>query len=96
MCLCVFVLQVELYEDFARSGAKRGVDDVVSSISEEQKESKKANTQGASHIFQVSCSHTPFAAHIFHVNCSHMPLASHLSGKLLTCTFSLSLSYHIF
>ncbi|KAL8593219.1 hypothetical protein ACOMHN_009874 [Nucella lapillus] len=46
-------LQVELYEDFARSRAKRGVDDVVSSISEDQKESKKANVQGASHIFQA-------------------------------------------
>ena len=48
-----FHFQVELYEDFARSRAKKGVDDVVSSISEEQKESKKASTQGASHIFQV-------------------------------------------
>lgn len=46
-------LQVELYEDFARSRAKRGVDDVVSSISEEQKDNKKANVQGASHIFQA-------------------------------------------
>ena len=87
-----FVLQVELYEDFARSRAKRGVDDVVSSISEEQKESKKANTQGASHIFQVSYSHTPFASHIFQVNCSHMPLASRLPGKLLTYSFSLTSS----
>nr|KAG5710390.1 hypothetical protein BaRGS_022208 [Batillaria attramentaria] len=45
-------LQVELYEDFARSRAKRGVDDVVSSIADDQKE-KKSSPQGASHIFQA-------------------------------------------
>jgi hypothetical protein len=47
-------LQIELYEDFARSRAKRDVDDVVSSISDEQaKDSKKSTVQSATHIFQV-------------------------------------------
>ncbi|XP_025098082.1 TATA-binding protein-associated factor 172-like isoform X2 [Pomacea canaliculata] len=45
-------LQVELYEDFAKSRAKRSVDDVVTSISDEQKE-KKATSQGTTHIFQA-------------------------------------------
>lgn len=43
---------MELYEDFAKSRAKRSVDDVVTSISDEQKE-KKATSQGTTHIFQV-------------------------------------------
>lgn len=47
-------LQIELYEDFARSRAKRDVDDVVTSFSDEQaKDSKKASSQTATHIFQA-------------------------------------------
>ena len=41
--------QRELYEDFARSRAKQGVDDTLSEDGTE----KKTNTQATTHIFQV-------------------------------------------
>ncbi|XP_012935979.1 TATA-binding protein-associated factor 172 [Aplysia californica] len=44
-------LQVELYEDFAKSRAKRNVDETVSG-GDEGKE-KKASNQGTTHIFQA-------------------------------------------
>ncbi|XP_060070663.1 TATA-binding protein-associated factor 172-like isoform X2 [Ylistrum balloti] len=45
-------LQVELYEDFAKSQAKKGVEDMVTSLKSESPE-KKVPTKGSTHVFQA-------------------------------------------
>ncbi|XP_069123766.1 TATA-binding protein-associated factor 172-like [Argopecten irradians] len=45
-------LQVELYEDFAKSQAKKGVEDMVTSLKVESPE-KKVPSRGSTHVFQA-------------------------------------------
>lgn len=44
-------LQVQLYEDFAKSRAKVGVEDTISTASQEEEEKPKLKATG--HVFQV-------------------------------------------
>ena len=47
-----FVLQVQLYEDFAKSQVKKGLEETVSHIDEENKNEKASKDNP--HVFQVS------------------------------------------
>ena len=47
----VFVLQVQLYEDFAKSQVKKGLEETVSRINEENKNEKASKDN--LHVFQV-------------------------------------------
>ena len=51
MTLCVPCLQVQLYEDFAKSRAKVGVEATISMASQEEEEKPKLKATG--HVFQV-------------------------------------------
>ena len=46
------MLQVQLYEDFAKSQVKKGLEESVSHIDDDEKEEKR--TKDTPHIFQVS------------------------------------------
>lgn len=48
-----FPLKMELYEDFARSRAKQGIDDTVTGFSGEADTEKPVKAQDKTHIFQV-------------------------------------------
>jgi len=50
---CFYLIQVQLYEDFARSRAKKGVEDTVSHLGVEETKEKKVSNQGTTHVFQV-------------------------------------------
>jgi hypothetical protein len=52
-CLTVYVfsLQTQLYEDFAKSRAKQGVEDSVTLL--ESSDNKERKNAGATHVFQV-------------------------------------------
>lgn len=50
VCVCVHV-QVQLYEDFAKSRAKVNVDDVLSTATQEDEDKPKLKATG--HVFQV-------------------------------------------
>ena len=47
-----FILQVQLYEDFAKSQVKKGLEETVSHIDEENKNEKASKDNP--HVFQVS------------------------------------------
>lgn len=47
----LFPLQVQLYEDFAKSRAKASVEDSITSVSAEEEEKPKLKATG--HVFQV-------------------------------------------
>ena len=49
--VCALCLQVQLYEDFAKSRAKVGVEDTISLASQEEEEKPKLKATG--HVFQV-------------------------------------------
>ena len=49
--VCTLCLQVQLYEDFAKSRAKVGVEDTISMASQEEEEKPKLKATG--HVFQV-------------------------------------------
>ena len=48
--LC-YLVQTQLYEDFAKSRAKQGVEDSVTLL--ESSDSKERKSAGATHVFQV-------------------------------------------
>lgn len=50
-------LQVQLYEDFAKSRAKCDIDETVSSISMNE-ETEKPKLKSTGHVFQVKIVHT--------------------------------------
>ena len=56
----VFLLQVQLYEDFAKSQVKKGLDESVSHFDEE--ESSKKQSRETPHIFQVRSHQTMLGA----------------------------------
>ena len=46
-----YLVQTQLYEDFAKSRAKQGVEDSVTLL--ESSDSKERKSAGATHVFQV-------------------------------------------
>lgn len=55
-------LQVQLYEDFAKSRAKASVDESISSASaeEEEEEEERPKLKATGHVFQVGSRTVPF------------------------------------
>ena len=51
----ISIMQIQLYEDFAKSQAKRGLEQTVGMEVEEEAENeeKKTKVQGTHHVFQV-------------------------------------------
>lgn len=47
----MFLFQTQLYEDFAKSRAKQGVEDSVTLL--ESTDNKERKSAGATHVFQV-------------------------------------------
>lgn len=54
-------LQVQLYEDFAKSRAKASVDESISTASAEEEEKPKLKATG--HVFQVGAPPPPHVPH---------------------------------
>lgn len=52
-CDCFAHLQVQLYEDFARSRAKASVDESISTASAEEEEEEKPKLKATGHVFQA-------------------------------------------
>lgn len=73
-------LQVQLYEDFAKSRAKVGVEDTISTVSTQEEEKPKLKATG--HVFQV---HTHYVTAFVVFGLSLTMKGDFFSTELLTC-----------
>jgi len=82
-------LQVQLYEDFAKSQVKRGLEESVSNIDDDENEKKRS--KDTPHIFQVGFRFLDFIAFIFKFSSSlpviFLSLSPSLSLRLLPFCF---------